>query len=106
MTDTRTGGPTWAISGQVGDFTGGISGKYLGWTPKVTVAGAGATPGGQVASGITSGNGLKDTSVLASATAGHASTAPARSEPISTCACPKSTAAGTYSATLTITALS
>ena len=64
VTDSRANGPTWTISGQLSDFTGGLSGKYLGWTPNVSVAGSGATPGGQVLSGFTSGNGLKDASIL------------------------------------------
>ena len=106
VTDSRTGGPTWTISGQLSDFTGGLSGKYLGWTPNVSVAGSGATPGGQVLSGFTSGNGLKDTSVLASATAGHVVGGTATLGADLDLRLPKDTAAGTYSATLTITALS
>ena len=56
----------------MGDFTGGVSGKYLGWAPKVTAAGAGATAGAVVASGIETGNGLKTSSQLGFAAAGHA----------------------------------
>jgi hypothetical protein len=105
VTDSRVGGPTWSIAGQLGDFSGGLSGKYLGWTPKVTAAGAGATPGGQVLSGQVSGNGLKDASVLASATAGHAGGTATLGADLDL-RLPKDTAAGTYTATLTITALS
>ena len=45
VTDTRAGAPAWSVSGQVGDFTGGLDGKYLGWSPKVVTAGAGAVAG-------------------------------------------------------------
>lgn len=106
VTDSRVNGPTWTISGQLGDFTGGLSGTHLGWTPNVSVAGSGANPGGQVLSGFTSGNGLKDTSALASATAGHAVGGTATIGAGLDLRLPKDTAAGTYSATLTITALS
>jgi hypothetical protein len=105
VTDGRAGAPAWSISGQVGDFTGGISGKHLGWTPKVTAAGAGATPGAQVLSGFVSGNGLKDVSSLASASVGHAGGTATLGANLDL-RLPISTAAGTYSAVLTITALS
>jgi hypothetical protein len=105
VTDTRLGGPTWSVSGQVGDFSDGLSGKYLGWTPKVTGAGAGATPGSSVASGIASGNGLKDASVLASALSGHAGGTATLGADLDL-RLPIGTAPGTYTATLTITALS
>jgi hypothetical protein len=105
VTDARDGGPTWSISGQVGDFTGGIDGKYLGWKPKVITAGSGATPGSQVASGFVSGNGLKTSSILASASAGHGTGTASVGADLDL-RLPISTPAGSYSATLTITALS
>jgi hypothetical protein len=104
VTDTRVGGPAWSISGQVGDF-GAVSGKHLGWTPKVTAPGAGASAGAAVASGITTGNGLKDPSTLASATSGHALGTATLGADLDL-RLPLDTPAGTYSATLTITALS
>jgi hypothetical protein len=106
VTDGRIGGPTWSISGQVGDFTGGIDGKHLGWKPFVSVAGSGAVPGGEVLSGFVSGNGLTSASLLASATAGHAVGGTATLGADLDLRIPQDTAPGTYSATLTITALS
>ncbi|HEY0248181.1 MAG TPA: hypothetical protein VGC45_07950 [Gryllotalpicola sp.] len=105
ITDTRDNGPAWSISGQVGDFTGGLSGRYLGWTPQLTSAGAGAVAGAAVTPGLTSGNGLTDASTLASATAGHdAGSATAGAD--LDLQVPATTPAGTYTATLTLTALS
>jgi hypothetical protein len=106
VTDTRADGPAWSVSGQLGDFNGGaLSGKYLGWTPEVITNGAGATAGGAVAPGIAGGNGLKDASTLASATAGH-STGSAVVGADLDLRVPADTPAGTYTATLTLTALS
>jgi hypothetical protein len=105
VTDTRTGGPDWSISGQVSDFTGGLSGSYLGWTPSVIEAGAGAAAGESVASAIDGGNGLTDSSVLASATAGHESGTAKLGADLDL-RLPVDTDAGTYTATLTVTALS
>ena len=105
VNDTRAGAPAWSISGQIGDFTGGLSGKYLGWTPTIVSAGAGATTGSAVASGITSGNGLKSSSVLGSAVAGHAKGTGSLGADLDL-RVPAETAAGTYTATLTLTALS
>ncbi|MEV4515528.1 adenylyl cyclase [Dactylosporangium sp. NPDC049525] len=105
VTDTRAGGPAWSLSGQVGDFTGGLSGKYLGWTPSVIVAGAGAVAGGAVASGFDSGNGLTDASVLGSAIDGHGKGTATLGGGLDL-RVPAETAAGTYTTTLTLTALS
>jgi hypothetical protein len=105
VSDTRLAGPAWSISGQVGGFSGGLSGKYLGWTPAVTTAGAGATAGSAVTPGITSGNGLTDASTLGSAVAGHATGSASLGAGL-TLQVPVDTAAGTYTATLTLTALS
>jgi hypothetical protein len=105
ITDTRSGAPSWSVSGQVSDFTGGLSGKYLGWTPNVTTPGAGATAGDAVATGIDSGNGLKDAAVLASATTGHGLGTAVVGADLDL-RIPAGTAPGTYTATLTLTALS
>ena len=105
VTDTRDGGPEWSLSGQVSDFSGGLPGSYLGWTPEVLSPGAGATAGAPVASGFDGGDGLTAASILASATAGHplgTGTVGAELE----LRLPVDTEAGTYTATLTITALS
>ena len=105
MTDTRAGGPAWSVSGQLGDFSGGLSGKYLGWAPSVLVGGAGAAAGDPVLSGFVSGNGLLDPSPLGSATAGHAKGTGSLGATL-TLQVPVETPAGTYTATLTLTALS
>jgi hypothetical protein len=105
VADTRSSGLAWSLSGQLGSFTGGISGKHLGWTPEVLVAGAGATAGPSVAPGLLTGDGLSVSSLLASAPSGHGlgtATVGADVE----LHLPRDTAAGAYSATLTITALS
>jgi len=76
VTDTRTSGDTsWSLNAQVSDFKDGdatLPAKYVGWQPKVLVAGGGANPGSQVSSGYNGGNGLADSHTLASATNGHA----------------------------------
>jgi len=105
VTDTRAGGPQWSISGQVSDFTDGLSGKYLGWSPTVVTAGAGATAGDPVAPGIDSGNGLTDSSTLASAPDAHPNGTATLGADLDL-RLPADTTAGSYSATLTITALS
>lgn len=105
VSDTRAGRPAWSISGQVGDFTGGLDGRYLGWSPTVVTAGAGATAGPAVDSGFVSGNGLKDSSVLGSASAGHATGTGSIGAGLDL-RVPATTDAGTYSTTLTLTALS
>jgi hypothetical protein len=106
VTDNREGAPAWTISGQVGDFDpGGVDGKHLGWKPTVTTAGAGATPGAQVTSGFFSGDGLKTSRTLASAPAAHAGGSATVGADLDL-RLPISTPAGSYSAVLTITAMS
>jgi hypothetical protein len=106
VTDTRSAGPAWSVSGQLADFNNGaLSGKYLGWTPRVLAAGAGAVAGGAVQPGLTTGNGLKDTAVLASAPDGH-EPGSARIGAGLDLRIPATTPAGTYTTTLTLTALS
>lgn len=105
VSDTRSGGPTWSISGQVSDFSGGISGSFVGWTPQIISPGAGATEGEAVASGFDSGPGLSTSAVLAAAETGH----PTGSAVIGAeliLKLPIATEPGSYSTTLTITALS
>ncbi|MGE3621294.1 MAG: hypothetical protein AB7L84_12615 [Acidimicrobiia bacterium] len=105
VTDTRTGGQPWSLSGQVGDFTGGLAGKHLGWTPQVTSPGAGATPGDPVASGFTGGNGLTVASTLAAADTGHDQGTATLGAHLDL-QVPIATPPGTYTTTLTLTALS
>lgn len=103
--DTRAGAPQWSISGQVSDFTGGLSGGHLGWTPTVLTPGAGATAGPSVASVLDGGSGLTIPSLLASAIAGH-EPGTARVGADLDLRLPVETTPGTYTAVLTITALS
>ncbi|MDG4792754.1 hypothetical protein [Micromonospora sp. WMMD1082] len=105
VTDTRAGGPEWSISGQVSDFTGGLSGGYLGWNPRVLTAGAGAVAGDAVTSSITGGAGLSESSALATAPNGHASGTASIGADLDL-RLPVDTAPGSYTTILTITALS
>jgi hypothetical protein len=103
--DTRSSKPAWSASGQVANFTpNNVNGKYLGWTPKVISAGAGAVAGAAVPSGITTGNGLRTSSVLASAPAGHAIGAASVGADL-VLNLPLDTPPGSYTTTLTITAI-
>lgn len=102
--DTRSGNASWSLSGQVSDFSGGLSGSYLGWTPEVTQQGAGALPGGAIPSGLIAGNGLRSPALLASAPAGRPQGA-ATLGALLDLRVPRSTPGGTYTATLTLTAL-
>jgi hypothetical protein len=99
--------PGWSVSGQVGDFTGGahpFSGSYLGWTPAVAtqnpandvVAGPAVPPGTDP--GLKGGSGLAN----AAATKGVGTAVLDAALDLKV---PASTAAGSYSATLTITAV-
>lgn len=105
VSDTRSGGPAWSISGQVSDFSGGVSGSYLGWDPEVLADGAGAVAGDPVPSGFPSGNGLTVASPLASAPNAHP-TGTATVGAGLDLRLPIATPPGTYTTTLTITALS
>lgn len=102
--DTRQGRASWSLSGQVSDFSGGLSGSYLGWTPEVTQQGAGALPGGAVPSGLVAGNGLRSPALLASAPVGRTPGA-ATLGALLDLRVPRTTPGGTYTATLTLTAL-
>jgi hypothetical protein len=108
VTDTRTAGPEWAISAQIGDFTSGsksFSGKYLGWTPSVVEAGGDAVAGAKVVSGFESGDGLSVASTLGNAAAGHAKGSAKLGAGLDL-EIPVDVTDGTYQATLTLTALS
>ncbi len=102
--DTRNGSPSWSLSGQVSNFSGGLDGKYLGWVPRLVSPGGGAVPGGTVTSGLIAGNGLRDVSQLASAPAGHVKGSVTVGADLDLLI-PSSTPAGSYTATLTLTAL-
>ncbi|MFJ8603226.1 hypothetical protein ACIREM_31840 [Streptomyces shenzhenensis] len=105
VTDTRAGTPAWSVSGQAGDFTGGLPGTYLGWTPTVLTPGAGAQPGTPVAPGIDGGNGLTTSATLGSATTGHTKGTTTLGATLDL-RLPTTTQPGTYTTTLTLTALS
>lgn len=116
ITDNRAGNPGWTLSGQVSDFSDGaahgISGENLGWTPNVVdhsavqnlTVGAAVNAANGVALTDTNANGLKGSQVLATAAAGgglgtaHLAAGLALNVPTST-------VAGTYVATLTLTAI-
>ncbi|MFF2850655.1 Ig-like domain repeat protein [Streptomyces sp. NPDC058001] len=113
LTDTRAGNPGWTVSGQVTDFSDGathaINGQNLGWTPKVldnvsaqqVNAGAKVGPAAALAPGDTGTAGLKSSRTLAGGTGlGTAHLGADLSLTV-----PTSTVAGTYTATLTLTAI-
>jgi hypothetical protein len=107
VTDTRTGGTTpytWSISGQVSDFasgSGSFGGGYLGWTPKVVQGGTAVTAGAAVSSTLAGGAGLAQSATLASSTSAASAVVGADLSLV----IPGSTPAGSYAATLTVTAL-
>lgn len=102
--DARTGAPSWSVAGQVGDVTGGIAGAHLGWTPRITAPGGGALPGAPIVPGASSGKGLRDPSVLASAPKGHPAGATTLGAAFDLLL-PSTAPATGYATTLTITAL-
>ncbi|XVV13317.1 Ig-like domain repeat protein [Actinoplanes sp. CA-131856] len=118
VTDTRAGNLGWNVAGQVSDFKDGsgheINAANLGWTPKVVdkadvqtvTAGAKVDPANAIAPGASapSGNGLASSRTLATAAAG-AGVGTAHLNADVALQAPTSTVAGTYSATLTITAI-
>lgn len=108
VTDTRQlEYPAWSLTGQVGDFTSGsytLDGKYLGWTPSIlgTTTAGGSVAGAAVAPAPVSTNGLKTSSVFATGlpnTTGEVTNVAAALE----LKAPRTTRAGAYSATLTVT---
>ncbi len=113
VTDTRAGNPGWTVSGQVNDFSDGqghaINGENLGWTPsvvdnstaQVVTLGASVPSANGVAPGDNGTAGLKQSRTLATGTGlgtTHLSAA-------LTLNVPTTTVAGTYTATLTLTAI-
>jgi surface-anchored protein len=110
VTDTRSGAPGWNAAGQLGDFRadGGavLGGKYLGWVPSVLsqADGQGVVAGAAVPPGFSSGNGLAGSSVLGTAPAGSGR-GTARLGADLKLELPTQTQAGTYTATLTLTAI-
>ena len=108
VSDTRRSLAPWSISASVGDFQDGtntFSGKYLGWTPKVVEAGAGATAGAAIQSGYDVGDGLSVSRGLGTADQGHARGTTKLGADLDL-KIPATIDQGSYRATLTITALS
>ncbi|WP_395245759.1 hypothetical protein ACGGZK_08110 [Agromyces sp. MMS24-K17] len=106
--DTRAGNPEWSLTAQVSDFKAGgetVSSKYLGWTAKVLDNSGGAVAGSPVPSGYESGDGLSVARTLASAPDGHARSASVVGADLDL-KLPLETPRGTYTATITLTALS
>ncbi|MFJ8741579.1 alkaline phosphatase family protein [Embleya sp. NPDC127516] len=111
VTDLRTADPGWNVSGQVTDFAAaggaggaGFDGSALGWTPKVVRAGDGqqVTAGPPVAPAADGG--VKTARTLGRAVAGHGRGTAVLGADLSLNLA-TTTAPGTYSATLTVTAI-
>jgi len=106
--DTRAGDPEWSITAQVSDFVAGgqtLPAKYLGWTPEVLEDGGDAVAGPAVPSGFEEGDGLSVARTLAEAEAGHARGSSLVGADLDL-QLPLDAPEGTYTATLTLTALS
>lgn len=106
VTDTRPEGPAFAISGQISDFTPALPGRYVGWQPLVLTEGAGVVAGTAVSPGLgTGGHGLRVPALLGAADSGHPPGTASLGAQLQL-QLPRQTPAGTYTTTLTITALS
>ncbi|MFB6398478.1 choice-of-anchor M domain-containing protein [Polymorphospora lycopeni] len=110
VTDTRSAAPGWSVSGQIpADFAGPdgttFGAGHLGWTPRVVSQGSGqgAVAGPEVAPYAT-GTGLGASSVLATAPGG-AGRGTAELSAGLRLSVPTETPPGTYTATLTLTAI-
>jgi len=100
-----TSKPGWSVSAQIGDFTGGghtIDGNDLGWTPSSGSGSTGVTLGDPITAGANPG--LKQGARLASAAAGQGTGTTQLGAGLNLQA-PPDTPAGSYRATLTITAV-
>ena len=113
VTDTRASRPGWTASGQVADgfrsddgttFTGG----YLGWTPSITTQGSEqgvvAGPVSHPYGTVQPHTGLGGSAVLATASNGKG-LGTAQLDAALKLSVPTDTAAGTYTGTLTLTAI-
>lgn len=106
--DTRPGEPAWSVTAQVSDFAAGgesVSSEYLGWRPTLTENEGGAAAGPAVPSGFEQGDGLSVARTLAFAPTGHARGAVVAGAELDLLL-PLDTPQGTYTATVTLTALS
>lgn len=109
VSDTRRSLSPWSVSANVSAFKDAdkvFAGSYLGWTPYVLDAGAGAKAGSSVASGYDdNGQGLAVSRGLGSADQGHPRGTAKLGADLDL-KVPDSVQKGGYRATLTITALS
>ncbi|GAA1917758.1 hypothetical protein GCM10009775_07820 [Microbacterium aoyamense] len=108
VTDTRAGSPQWSISASVSDFAAGsdsFSGKFLGWSPKLLESGTRVQSGAVVGSGFDGGAGLSVSSTLGFGQVGHDRASAVLGADLEL-KIPIEVGEGTYSATLTLTALS
>ncbi|BCY05877.1 Ig-like domain-containing protein [Actinoplanes sp. L3-i22] len=118
VTDTRAGNFGWNVSGQVSDFSDGashaINAANLGWSPKVidksvsqtVTAGTKVDPANAIAPGAAAPSGLGLASARTLALAGKgAGVGTAHVSADVSLQAPTTTVAGTYTATLTITAI-
>ncbi|GGM08065.1 fibronectin type III domain-containing protein [Dactylosporangium sucinum] len=109
VSDNRRSLAPWSISASTSDFRDAdktFSGAYLGWTPKVLLAGAGAQASGAVPSAYDDhGQGLSVSRALGWADQGHPK-GTARLGADLELKVPGSVDKGSYRSTLTITALS
>ncbi|MDR6689485.1 hypothetical protein J2X55_000384 [Microbacterium sp. 1154] len=107
VTDTRASKSPWSVSASVGDFTDNgktFKGSFLGWSPKVVTAGAGAVAGAAVNSGYDGGDGLSVSRLLGAAPVGHDRSAGVVGADLDL-KIPNTIDKGSYRATLTLTAL-
>lgn len=110
VTDTRAARPGWNASGQISAFAAGggagFGGEHLGWIPQILAqaSGQGVVAGPVAPPGLTSGNGIAGGAVLGSAPAGGGR-GTARLGAELRLELPTETGAGTYTATLTLTAI-
>lgn len=118
VTDTRAGNPGWVASGQVSDFTSTtstvIAGVNLGWTPNVIDSSSGLVAPGPVVNpaapplvadpAVATADGLHVSRTLATAAAG-AGTGTTHLDAALALNVPTTVLAGTYDATLTLTAI-
>ncbi|WP_161958433.1 S8 family serine peptidase [Ornithinimicrobium cavernae] len=111
VTDSRASDPGWDVSAQVSDFATGpgdalFTGGFLGWSPTVGSSSEGqvVTPGGVVAPGFPSGEGLSVPRPLGSAEPGSGRGSAVLGAGLHL-EVPVDTTPGVYTAVLTITAL-
>ncbi len=105
VTDTRSGQSGWSLSGSVSGFTSGagsFAASALGWAPALANNTVGAAAGAAVAPAAP---GLGSSAVLASVGNGHTAGSVDVNAALNLLA-PAGTATGSYTSTLTITALS